>query len=185
MEHIWGFAQSYWMPPLVKCLSRIELAVAMVIDFEWNIQTTNKTQLLSSNYDTFWSLIIRDNFVPQKEPSTQHVRWHKWCWRLKSLRMVEANVGQKLLKRNILRVFTMSLFYYLRRLLLKTRNSKRVFKTKHASIATPTKYSLKLVKCFSSVWYVTPIMLLGVNMSTGALFHDEIAEATGIGVSLL
>jgi hypothetical protein len=28
-------------------------------------------------------------------------------------------------------------------------------------------------------------LLLGANISTGALFHDEIAETTGVGVSLL
>ncbi len=30
----------------------------------------------------------------------------------------------------------------------------------------------------------TPILLCRANMSTGALFHDEIEETTGIGVSL-
>jgi hypothetical protein len=37
------------MPPLVKCLRRIAPAVAMVDEFGWNIQNTNKTQLLASN----------------------------------------------------------------------------------------------------------------------------------------
>ena len=40
-------------------------------EFESNTQNTNKTQLLASNYDTFWSLVVCENFVPQNEPSTQ------------------------------------------------------------------------------------------------------------------
>ena len=34
MEHIQGFTQNHWMPPLVKCLRRIAPAVAMVNEFE-------------------------------------------------------------------------------------------------------------------------------------------------------
>ena len=34
MEHIRGFTQSHWMPPLVKCLHCIALVAAMVIDYE-------------------------------------------------------------------------------------------------------------------------------------------------------
>jgi len=30
-----------------------------------------KTQLLASNYSTFRALVIRENFIPQNEPSTQ------------------------------------------------------------------------------------------------------------------
>jgi hypothetical protein len=34
MEHIMGFTQSHWTPPLVQCLHRIALAAAMVDKFE-------------------------------------------------------------------------------------------------------------------------------------------------------
>jgi hypothetical protein len=34
MEHIQGFTLSHWMLPVVKCLCRIALVAAMVIDFE-------------------------------------------------------------------------------------------------------------------------------------------------------
>ena len=37
-------------------------------------------------------------------------------------------------------------------------------------LTTPTKYFIKLVKCISLVWYVIPLLLLGANMSTQALF---------------
>jgi hypothetical protein len=70
MKHIRGFTQSHWMPPLVECLPHIALAAGMVDDFLENAQNTDKTQLLASNYGTFPSLVIRENFAPQNEPST-------------------------------------------------------------------------------------------------------------------
>ena len=42
-----------------------------------------------------------------------------------------------------------------------TCNRKLLFKPQPASLTTPTKYSAKLVECFSSVWYVIPLMLVG------------------------
>jgi hypothetical protein len=33
MEHIKGFTQSHWMPPLVDCLCRIAPVAAMVNEF--------------------------------------------------------------------------------------------------------------------------------------------------------
>ena len=39
--------------------------------FEWNIQNTNKTQCLASNYGTFWSPVVYENFGTQNRPSTQ------------------------------------------------------------------------------------------------------------------
>ena len=33
-------------------------------------QNTNKTQLLASNYSTFWALVFSKNFIPQNKPST-------------------------------------------------------------------------------------------------------------------
>jgi len=71
MEHIWGFTWSHWMPPSVVCLRRISPAAAMVKKFESNTQNSNKTQLLTSNYGTFRSLVVCENFVPQHGPSTQ------------------------------------------------------------------------------------------------------------------
>ena len=43
----------------------------MVNKFEWNTQNTNKTQILASNYGTFWSLIVCENFETRNGPSTQ------------------------------------------------------------------------------------------------------------------
>ena len=71
MEHIPGFTWSHWMPPLVECLRRIPPAATMVNEFAENTLNTNKTQLLPSNYGTFWELVISENFIPQNGPSTQ------------------------------------------------------------------------------------------------------------------
>ena len=68
MEHIHGFTQSYWMPPSVKCLRSITPAAAMVKEFESNTQNTNNTQLLASNYGTFRSLVVCENFNPKTDP---------------------------------------------------------------------------------------------------------------------
>ncbi len=62
MEHIQGFTQSHWMPPLVKCLHRIAAAAAMVNEFEWNTQKLPKHNILASNYGTFWPLVVCQNF---------------------------------------------------------------------------------------------------------------------------
>jgi hypothetical protein len=35
--------------------------------FEWNTQNTNKTQLLASNYCTFRSLVVCENFNPKTD----------------------------------------------------------------------------------------------------------------------
>jgi hypothetical protein len=43
----------------------------MVNKFVETTQNTNKTQLLASNYGTFWSLVVYENFIPQNGPSTQ------------------------------------------------------------------------------------------------------------------
>jgi hypothetical protein len=68
---------------------------------------------------------------------------------------------------------------------VKTRHRKWLIYQYIASLTTPTKCSGKLVRCFSSVWYVIPLLLSGANMSTGPLFHDEMSETTSVGVSLL
>ena len=58
----------HWMPPSVECLCRITPAAAMVKEFESNTHKTNKTQLLPSNYGTFWSLVVCENFNPKTDP---------------------------------------------------------------------------------------------------------------------
>ncbi len=42
-------------------------AATMVKEFKSNTQNTNKTQLLPSNYGTFWSLVVCDNFNPKSD----------------------------------------------------------------------------------------------------------------------
>jgi hypothetical protein len=73
MEHIQGFTQSHWMPPLGKCLRCIAQVTAMVDEFIETTQNTNKTQFLASNYGTNQSLVVYENFIPQNEPSTQFI----------------------------------------------------------------------------------------------------------------
>ena len=58
------------MPPSVECLRRIAPAAAMVNEFVETTQNTNKTQLLASNYGTFRALVVCENFVTRKGPST-------------------------------------------------------------------------------------------------------------------
>ena len=69
--------------------------------------------------------------------------------------------------------FDVTFYKYLRKLLAKTRNRKWLLHQLIASLTTPIKYAGKIFKCFSSVWYVILLLLLGVNMSTGALFHTK------------
>jgi hypothetical protein len=38
------------------------------MEFESNIQNTNKKQLLASNYGRFWSLVVCENFNPKTDP---------------------------------------------------------------------------------------------------------------------
>jgi hypothetical protein len=59
------------MLPLVECLRRIAPVAAMVDEFKRNTQNTNKTQLLASNYGTFWSLVVYENCGTRNGPSTQ------------------------------------------------------------------------------------------------------------------
>jgi hypothetical protein len=49
-------------------LRYIAPAAAMADKFEWNPKNTNKTQLLSSNYGTFRSLVVCENFNPKMDP---------------------------------------------------------------------------------------------------------------------
>ncbi len=59
------------MPLPGECLRRIAPAAVIVDEFAETTPKTNKTQLLPSNYDTFRSLFVCENFVPQNGPSTQ------------------------------------------------------------------------------------------------------------------
>jgi len=68
IEHIQGFTWCHWMPPSGECLRRIAPAAAMVDGFIETTLNTNKTQLLPSNYCTFRSLVVCENFNPKTEP---------------------------------------------------------------------------------------------------------------------
>jgi hypothetical protein len=91
MEHIWGFTQNHWMPPLVECLRRIAPSAAMVVELVENTYNTNKTQLLPSNYRTFPSQVICENVVPQNRPSTQLIN-AKSC-----VKMCDKTIGAEVL----------------------------------------------------------------------------------------
>jgi hypothetical protein len=71
MEHIPGFTRSHWMQPSGECLRRIAPAAAMVDKYIENTQNTNKKLFLASNYGTNQSLVVYENLIPQKGPSTQ------------------------------------------------------------------------------------------------------------------
>ena len=68
IEHIQGFTWSHWMPPSGECLRRIAPAAAMDDGFVETTLNTNKTQLLPSNYGTFRSLVVCENFKPKTDP---------------------------------------------------------------------------------------------------------------------
>jgi hypothetical protein len=59
------------MPPLGKCLCCIAPAATMVNEYIEITQNTNKKLFLASDYGTNWSLVVYENFIPQKGPSTQ------------------------------------------------------------------------------------------------------------------
>ena len=63
-----GLHSKPWMLPLVECMCRIAPAAAIVDELKWNTQNTTKKILLVSNYGTFWSLIVDENFGTQKDP---------------------------------------------------------------------------------------------------------------------
>ena len=52
-------------------LRRIAPAATMVDSFIETASNTNKTKLLASNYATFRSLVVYENFTPQNRPTTQ------------------------------------------------------------------------------------------------------------------
>ncbi len=67
-----------------------------------------------------------------------------------------------------------------------TGNWKQLFKHLNAILTPPTKYSVKLVKCFSSVWYVIPLLLLGailVVLWPFWQFDDEKHQKNSVGMS--
>ena len=71
IEHVQGFTGSRWMALSGECLRRIAPAATMVNEFVITTQNTTKTQLLASNYGTFWAQVVCENFIPQNGPSTQ------------------------------------------------------------------------------------------------------------------
>ncbi len=73
MEHIPGFTRSPWIPPLGKCLHHITPGASMVNKYIENTQNTNKKLFLASDYSLNWSLVVYENFIPPKGPSTQFV----------------------------------------------------------------------------------------------------------------
>ncbi len=70
MEHILGFTRSHWMQSLGKCLRCIAPAAAMVHKYVENTQNNNKKLLFASDYATNQSLVVYENFIPPKRPST-------------------------------------------------------------------------------------------------------------------
>ena len=74
--------------------------------------------------------------------------------------MVQAWVAQELLSVTFLEFFDVWFYKHLRRVLVKTRNWKRLIWQKNSNSTTPTKYSIKLVKLLSSVWYFIPLFVI-------------------------
>ena len=68
IEHIQGFTWNPWMLPLGKYLHRIAPAAAMVDKLVETTLNTTKSQHLPSNYGTFWSLVICENFNHKMDP---------------------------------------------------------------------------------------------------------------------
>ena len=68
MEHVQGFIQSHWMPPSCECMRHIAPVAATVDEFVETTQKTNKTQLLASNYGTFWLLLFKRISYPEMDP---------------------------------------------------------------------------------------------------------------------
>jgi hypothetical protein len=56
------------MPPSGECLCRIAPAAARVDRFVETTLNTNKSQRVRSNYGTFWSLVVCENFNPKTDP---------------------------------------------------------------------------------------------------------------------
>jgi hypothetical protein len=61
------------MLPLGECLRCIAPVATMVDEYIQNTQNTNKKLFLASDYSTNWSLVVYENFMPQKGPYTQLV----------------------------------------------------------------------------------------------------------------
>jgi hypothetical protein len=73
IEHILGFTRSYWMPPSGECLHCIAPAATMINKYIENTQNTNKKSFLARDYGTNQSLVVYEDFIPPKIPSTQLV----------------------------------------------------------------------------------------------------------------
>ncbi len=98
--------------------------------------------------------------------------------------MVQANVGQKLTRCNILWVFTVTDFMLVMLLLGKPMLIwNQLFKQILNSLTIPATYSVILLKSFRSHWHVTPIVLNGVLTSSKPSFQqvdDEKTQKRGI-----
>ena len=68
IEHVQGLTWSHCMPPSGECLRRIAPAAVIVDEFIETTLNTNKTQHLPSNYITFRSLVVCENFNPKTDP---------------------------------------------------------------------------------------------------------------------
>jgi hypothetical protein len=76
------------MPPSVECLRRIAPAAAMVDEFEWNTQNTNKSQRVASNYGTFRSIVVCEDFNPETDPLLSSLMWRALCkWEMPRLEL--------------------------------------------------------------------------------------------------
>jgi len=68
IEHVQGF---HWKP-LDAAIGRVSVPYCPgglhCQRIHWKNTNTNKTQLLASNYGTFWSLVVCENFTPQNRP---------------------------------------------------------------------------------------------------------------------
>ncbi len=90
MEHIPGFTRSHWMPPLGECLRCIPPVAAMVNKYIENTQNTNKKLFLASDYGANQSLVVYENFIPQKgDPFTQLID------ATSCIKMCDATIGAK------------------------------------------------------------------------------------------
>ncbi len=89
------------MPLLGKCLRRIAPGATKANKYIENTQNTNKKLFLASDYSTNWSLVVYENLIPQKGPSTQLTDATSY------VNMCDSTIGAEELS-NILRYQTLS-----------------------------------------------------------------------------
>jgi hypothetical protein len=87
--------------------------------------------------------------------------------------MVQAWVGQKLLKSNISKVFLLSNGYGCKPTLPKVMlNINTPFKQFNLLNTIQTKFIVVLVKCLASVLYVIPLWLVGASFYLAPIFNE-------------